>query len=201
MSACCGSIGLTGRTRARLVEQVTVGRHLPAEMMKQIIDRTDGIPLFVEELTKMVLESGLLVEDAGRYRLDRPLPPLAIPATLQDSLMARLDRLAPVKEVAQIGAAIGRDFSYTLLQSVAGRDDLTLSAALAATRRGRTAGAPRGAAGSDLQLQARARSGSGVREPAQEPAATAASAHRRRSARQVSGRRRDRAGSPGIPFH
>jgi len=116
-------------TRA-LVEQVTVGRQLPREMMKQIIDRTDGIPLFVEELTKMVLESGLLVEDAGRYRLDSPLPPLAIPATLQDSLMARLDRLAPVKEVAQIGAAIGRDFSYTLLRYVVGRDDLTLSAAL-----------------------------------------------------------------------
>jgi class 3 adenylate cyclase/tetratricopeptide (TPR) repeat protein len=113
-----------------LVEQVTVGRQLPREMMQQIIDKTDGIPLFVEELTKMVLESGLLVEDAGRYRLDSPLPPLAIPATLQDSLMARLDRLAPVKEVAQIGAAIGRDFSYALLKYVAGRDDLTLSAAL-----------------------------------------------------------------------
>ncbi|MBH5402441.1 AAA family ATPase [Bradyrhizobium sp. CNPSo 4010] len=116
-------------TRA-LVEQVVVGRQLPREMMKQIIDKTDGIPLFVEELTKMVLESGLLVEDAGRYRLNSPLPPLAIPATLQDSLMARLDRLAPVKEVAQIGAAIGRDFSYALLKTVAGRDDLTLSAAL-----------------------------------------------------------------------
>ena len=116
-------------TRA-LVEQVTVGRQLPREMMKQIIDRTDGVPLFVEELTKMVLESGLLVENAGRYRLDSPLPPLAIPATLQDSLMARLDRMAPVEEVAQIGAAIGRDFSYTLLRSVAGRDDLTLCAAL-----------------------------------------------------------------------
>ncbi len=116
-------------TRA-LVEQVTVGRQLPGEMITQIIDRTDGIPLFVEELTKMVLESGLLVEDTGRYRLDSPLPPLAIPATLQDSLMARLDRLAPVKEVAQIGAAIGRDFSYTLLRSVAGRDDLALRAAL-----------------------------------------------------------------------
>ncbi|MFB9264347.1 adenylate/guanylate cyclase domain-containing protein [Bradyrhizobium erythrophlei] len=117
-------------TRA-LIEQVTVGRQLPGEMMTQIIERTDGVPLFVEELTKMVLESGLLVENAGRYRLDHPLPPLAIPATLHDSLMARLDRLAPVKEVAQIGAAIGRDFSYALLQSVAGRDDLTLGAALA----------------------------------------------------------------------
>jgi len=113
-----------------LVEQVTVGRELPCEMMRQIIDRTDGIPLFIEELTKTILESGLLVEDAGRLRLDRPLPPLAIPATLQDSLMARLDRLAPVKEVAQIGAAIGRDFSYTLLRRVAGRDDLTLNTAL-----------------------------------------------------------------------
>lgn len=116
-------------TRA-LVEQVAAGRRLPRKMMAQIINRTDGIPLFVEELTKMVLESGLLVEDAGRYRLDSPLPPLAIPATLHDSLMARLDRLAPVKEVAQIGAAIGRDFSYTLLRSVAGRDDLTLRSAL-----------------------------------------------------------------------
>ncbi|MFL6790885.1 MAG: adenylate/guanylate cyclase domain-containing protein, partial [Bradyrhizobium sp.] len=116
-------------TRA-LVEQVTIGRQLPGEMMTQIIDKTDGIPLFVEELTKMVLESGLLVEDTGRYRLDSPLPPLAIPATLQDSLMARLDRLAPVKEVAQIGAAIGRDFSYMLLRCVAGRDDLALNAAL-----------------------------------------------------------------------
>src|SRR5262249_12379009 len=114
-----------------LVVQVNVGRQVPGAMMTQIVDRTDGIPLFVEELTKMVLESGLLVEDAGRYRLDSPLPPLAIPATLQDSLTARLDRLAPVKEVAQIGAAIGRDFSYTLLRSVAGRDDLTLNAALA----------------------------------------------------------------------
>ena len=75
-------------TRA-LVEQVTVGRQLPDEMMRQIIERTDGIPLFVEELTKMVLESGLLVADAGRYRLDSPFPSLAIPATLQDSLMAR----------------------------------------------------------------------------------------------------------------
>src|SRR3954454_24787339 len=116
-------------TRA-LVEQVTVGRPLPGEMMTQIIDKTDGIPLFVEELTKMVLESGLLVEDIGRFRLDAPLPPLAIPATLQDSLMARLDRLAPVKEVAQIGAAIGRDFSYTLLRCVAGRDDRALRIAL-----------------------------------------------------------------------
>src|SRR5690242_16054051 len=77
------------------------------------------------------VEGGLLREEDGHYALDGALPPLAIPTTLHDSLMARLDRLAPVKEVAQIGAAIGRDFSYTLLRSVAGRDDLTLNAALA----------------------------------------------------------------------
>lgn len=117
-------------TRA-LVEQVTAGRQLPDEMITQIVDKTDGIPLFVEELTKMVLESGLLMAQAGHYRPDSPLPPLAIPATLQDSLMARLDRLAPVKEVAQIGAAIGREFSYTLLRHVAGRDDQALMIALA----------------------------------------------------------------------
>src|SRR5258705_4411344 len=77
----------------------------------------------------MVLESGLLGEDAGRYRLDSPLPPLAIPATLQDSLMARLDRLAPAKEEAQIWAAIGRDFSYTLLRCVGGAPTLSPIAA------------------------------------------------------------------------
>jgi predicted ATPase len=87
--------------------------------------------LFVEELTKNVLESGLLTEEGGGYRLEGPLPPLAIPSTLQDSLMARLDRLAAVKEIAQIGAAIGREFSYSLLHAVIGRDEPTLKTALA----------------------------------------------------------------------
>ena len=80
--------------------------------------RTDGVPLFVEELTKTVLESGLLADAGDRYELAGPLPPLAIPTTLHDSLMARLDRLAPVKEVAQIGAVIGREFSHELLAAV-----------------------------------------------------------------------------------
>ena len=87
-------------------------------MLEQIVAKTDGVPLFVEELTKTVLESGLLREENGAYVLDRALTPLAIPSTLQDSLMARLDRLAPVKEIAQIGAAIGREFSYRLLEAV-----------------------------------------------------------------------------------
>src|SRR5215467_12102737 len=94
-----------------MVARVSGGRVLPAEVMTQIVAKTDGNPLFVEELTKAVLEAGILVENHDGYRLDGPLPPLAIPATLQDSLMARLDRLAPVREIAQIGAAIGREFS------------------------------------------------------------------------------------------
>src|SRR5215468_5798400 len=114
-----------------MVARVTGGRVLPAEVLKQIVAKTDGNPLFVEELTKAVLEAGILVEDAEGYRLDGPLPPLAIPETLQDSLMARLDRLAPVREIAQIGAAIGREFSYALVRAVVRRDETALKNALA----------------------------------------------------------------------
>jgi predicted ATPase len=88
-------------------------------VLQQILRKTDGVPLFVEELTKTVLESGLLTDAGDRYELSGPLPPLAIPTTLHDSLMARLDRLAPVKEVAQIGAVIRREFSHELLAAVA----------------------------------------------------------------------------------
>jgi predicted ATPase len=87
--------------------------------------------LFVEELTKMVLESGLLREANGQYELTGPLPPLAIPTTLQDALMARLDRLATVKEVAQLGATLGREFSYELIYAVAPGDEASLRQALA----------------------------------------------------------------------
>jgi class 3 adenylate cyclase len=107
------------------------GRPLPPEVMAQIVAKTDGVPLFVEELTKAVLEGGLLVAEPHGWHLDGPLPPFAIPATLQDSLAARLDRLTPVKEIAQIGAAIGREFSYPLLRAVAGRGEPALRAALA----------------------------------------------------------------------
>ena len=110
---------------------MTGGRKLPAEVLAQIVAKTDGVPLFVEELTKNVLESGLLIEEPERYRLDGALPPMAIPSTLQDSLMARLDRLAAVKEIAQIGAAIAREFSYSLLHAVVGSDEASLRSALA----------------------------------------------------------------------
>jgi len=101
-----------------MVESVTGGKSLPAEVLDQIIVKTDGVPLFIEELTKTILESDLLVAQNGRLVLRGPLPPFAIPSTLQDSLMARLDRLAPVKEVAQTGAVIGREFSHQLLAAV-----------------------------------------------------------------------------------
>jgi class 3 adenylate cyclase/predicted ATPase len=114
-----------------IVTQVAGGRSLPSEVLNQIVAKTDGNPLFVEELTKTVLEGGILVRDADSYRLDGPLPPFAIPTTLQDSLMARLDRLAPVKEISQIGAAIGREFSYPLMREVVGRDEASLRDALA----------------------------------------------------------------------
>ena len=110
---------LPPRQRAEMIERVTVGKALPKEVRDQIIDHTDGIPLFVEELTKTVLESGLLREQDGHYVLDGPLRPLAIPTTLHASLMARLDRLASTRDVAQIGAVIGRQFSYELISAVA----------------------------------------------------------------------------------
>src|SRR6266699_3521058 len=99
-----------------MVLRVTGGKPLPAEVLQQILTKTDGIPLFVEELVKTILEAGLVQEEAGRYVLTGPLPPLAIPATLQDALMARLDRLAPVKDVAQLSAVLGREFTYEVLQ-------------------------------------------------------------------------------------
>ncbi len=110
-----------GRTDAlSIINDLTGGRGLPEEVLEHILLRTDGVPLFVEELTKAVLESDLLSADDGQLTLRGPLPPVAIPSTLQDSLMARLDRLAPVKEVAQIGAVIGRSFSFELISAVAG---------------------------------------------------------------------------------
>jgi predicted ATPase len=99
--------------------------------VQQVVAKTDGVPLFVEELLKMILESGLLREEAERYVLAGPLPPLAIPATLQDSLMARLDRLAPVKEVAQLSAVLGRSFSYDVIRAVSPLDETTLQHGLA----------------------------------------------------------------------
>ena len=121
---------LDWRDRTVLVDQIAGGKTLPDEVVSQIVDRTDGVPLFVEELTKSVLESGLLREEGDRYVLDRVLLPFAIPTSLHDLLMARLDRLASVRLVAQIGAAIGREFSYALLRAVSRLPENELQTAL-----------------------------------------------------------------------
>jgi predicted ATPase/class 3 adenylate cyclase len=113
-----------------IVKSVTGGKGLPQEVTQQIANKTDGVPLFVEELTKMVVESGLVREAGGRYELNGPLPPLAIPSTLQDSLMARLDRLASVRDIAQLGATIGREFTYELLRAVSPLNEDTLQRGL-----------------------------------------------------------------------
>ncbi|GJL83788.1 MAG: adenylate/guanylate cyclase domain-containing protein [marine bacterium B5-7] len=113
-----------------IIMDISGGKKLPQEILNQIIEKTDGIPLFVEELTKTILESGLLIESHDHFELSAPLPPLAIPTSLQDSLMARLDRLAHVKRLAQIGAAIGREFSHELIRAVSGLDDIKLEEAL-----------------------------------------------------------------------
>jgi class 3 adenylate cyclase/predicted ATPase len=113
-----------------MVARVAGGKPLPAEVVRQVAAKTDGVPLFVEELTKMVLESELVREREESYELAGPLPPLAIPTTLHDSLMARLDRLAAVKQVAQLGATVGRSFAYELLRAVSSLDDAILQHAL-----------------------------------------------------------------------
>jgi predicted ATPase len=111
--------------------KTVAGKALPEEVVTHIAARTDGVALFIEELTRAVLESGLLHDEGDRYALDRPMPPLAIPSSLHASLLARLDHLGPVaKEIAQMGAAIGRDFSYELLAAVAQLGEAELQDAL-----------------------------------------------------------------------
>jgi hypothetical protein len=114
-----------------IVERVAGGKALPAMVVQQVVAKTDGVPLFVEELTKLLLESGLLREEDEHYELTGALPPLAIPDTLHDSLMARLDRLTDAKAVAQLGATLGRTFAYDLLRAVSPLDEGPLDQALA----------------------------------------------------------------------
>jgi class 3 adenylate cyclase/predicted ATPase len=109
-----------------MATRVAGGKSLPGDVLYQLVDKTDGVPLYVEEMTKALLESGHLKEVNEHYELTAMLPALAIPATLQDSLMARLDRLMTAKVIAQLGATIGRQFGFELLQAVAQLDEPTL---------------------------------------------------------------------------
>jgi class 3 adenylate cyclase/predicted ATPase len=116
----------TRRQVEEMVPQMTGGKPLPAAVVQQIVAKTDGVPLFVEELTKVVLESDWLRDCTDHYELTGALPAFPIPTTLYDSLMARLDRLATIKTVAQLGATIGRQFTYELLQAVSALDEAVL---------------------------------------------------------------------------
>jgi class 3 adenylate cyclase/tetratricopeptide (TPR) repeat protein len=128
---------LTRREGEELVNQVTLGRSLPAEVLEKIVSHAEGVPLYVEELTKSVLESGLLREVGDQYALQSPLSPMAVPISLKDSLMARLDRLetakdviVQVKDVIHIGACIGREFSHELIARVSALDEARLGEVL-----------------------------------------------------------------------
>src|SRR5215831_792966 len=110
----------------QIVTCVTDGKTLPQEVLQQIVTKTDGVPLYVEEMTKAILESGQLTALDGHYALTGSFSTFAIPATLQDSLMARLDRLMTGKVIAQLGATMDRQFSYALLQAVSQLNDRTL---------------------------------------------------------------------------
>jgi predicted ATPase len=110
----------------RMAEHIAGGKRLPAEVLRQVVEKTDGVPLFVEEMTKAVLESGVLQDVHGQYEMAGSVSALAIPAMLQDSLMARLDRLVTAKAVAQYAAVLGRHFAYALLHAVSQLDEPTL---------------------------------------------------------------------------
>jgi class 3 adenylate cyclase/predicted ATPase len=113
-----------------LITQQAVGKALPSEVVEHIINRTDGVPLYVEELTKAILETDILRERDDAYELTGPLSEVTIPASLQDSLMARLDRLPTIREVAQLGAILGREFAYEMLQAIASMEETTLQKGL-----------------------------------------------------------------------
>ena len=116
---------------AALVAKITGEKALPVEVVEQIMARTDGVPLFVEELTMSVLESSSRQETSGGYAISGDVGDTGIPASLKDSLMARLDRLGPIKETAQRAATLGRRFGFELLAAVAPYDDDELAEALA----------------------------------------------------------------------
>jgi predicted ATPase/class 3 adenylate cyclase len=126
------TLGRLGRGPSAQIATFAVGGlTLPPALLEQVLFRTDGNPLFIEELSRMVSESGLLRKVGSNLELAGPLPALAIPTTLRDSLMARLDRLGPAREVAEWGSTVGREFSYELLQALSPLDDQTLGTLLA----------------------------------------------------------------------
>ncbi len=117
---------LTRKQTRAMIDRITGGKPLPELVVDQLVSKTDGVPLYIEELTQSVLESDWLRETDQRFERTDPLPELAVPSTLQDSLMARLDRLGSAKEVAQLASVLGREFCHELLVAAAPMDSLTL---------------------------------------------------------------------------
>jgi class 3 adenylate cyclase len=176
---------LPPRQRGKMIMGVTGGKQLPEEIAEQIIDRTDGVPLFIEELTKSVVESGLVTDAGGHYAATGPVASLAIPTTLHASLLARLDRLALTREVVQIGAALGRSFSYELISAVAAMPPSQLDDALAQLMRAELIfrrGTPPDA---EYTLQTRPGAGCGLQHIAARPAQANPCPHRHDSRRQL----------------
>ena len=160
-----------------MIDRVVGNKMLPASIRQDIIERTDGIPLFVEEMTKAVLEAESEGE-ARRTAAAVPSPPMAVPASLHASLMARLDRLGPAKEIAQIGAAIGREFSHALLAAVVRKPEAELIGARP-SHCGRFAVPAGRAAACDLPVQACPGAGRGLWHTAARAATRASRAYRR----------------------
>ena len=174
------SIGWQQREIDAMIDRVVGNKLLPASIRQDIIERTDGIPLFVEEMTKAVLEA----ESEGaaqRTAAAVPSPALAVPASLHASLMARLDRLGPAKEVAQIGAAIGREFSHALLAAVVRKPEAELAIGARPSHCGWFAVPAGRAAACDLSVQACPGAGRGLWHAAARAATRASRPHRRNS--------------------
>ena len=185
---------LAPREVMALIDRVAGDRPLAANIRQDIVERADGIPLFVEEMTKAVLEA----EGEGaaaRTIAAVPSPALAVPASLHASLMARLDRLGSAKGVAQIGAAIGREFSHALLAFVARLPEPELGLGARPAPSVRAAVAPGRAAACDLSLQARPRAGRGLRHAAARAPPRAARPHRGGNRRPIRRRRGEPAGA------
>ena len=183
-----------------MIDRVIGNKLLPANIRKDIIERTDGIPLFVEEMTKAVLEAGSELE-AMQTAAAVPSPALAVPASLHASLMARLDRLGPAKEVAQIGAAIGREFSHALLAAVVRKPEAGTRLGTRPSDPGRFA-VPQGrAAARDLFVQACPGAGRGLWHLAAPAETRTPRSYRRHSRKAVCRHRRGPAGSAGAALH
>ena len=184
-----------------MIARLANGKTLPVEVIEHIVSKTDGVPLFIEELTKMLLESTLLREEADHYALTGPLAAVTIPTTLYDSLMARLDRLPTVREVAQLGAVLGREFSYELLHALMHDGGGHVATRSDPARGRRTPLSARPAAPRPLPLQACAHPGCRLRLPAEKHPAAVPPADCAAARSPVSRDRRRRARAPGTPLH